>query len=68
MICQVCQQTTASLNCQGCGVPVCNDCCYLDLFGHGCGCVVPVYMCQKCINDPFENPYTTGDMSFKLSG
>jgi|LFRM01.1.fsa_nt_gb hypothetical protein len=68
MKCQVCEQNTALLYCQGCGVLLCAECCYLDLFGHGCGCVVPLYMCHKCINDPSLNPYTTCDMSSKLSG
>ncbi len=68
MKCQVCETNEATVKCQGCGIALCNDCCYFDLFGHGCGCVIPLYLCHECINDSDENPYTTGDMSFTLSG
>ena len=43
MKCQVCEQNTALLYCQGCGVLLCAECCYLDLFGHGCDVVI--YIC-----------------------
>ena len=60
------QKNEATLKCQG-WTPLCNNCCYFDLFGHGCGCSsLYTYAMDALMTG--ENPYTTGDMSFKLSG
>ena len=60
MLCQVCEKNPAEYKCQGCEKMLCADCLKFDLFGHGCGCIIPVLMCQTCINDVTKNPYTTG--------
>jgi len=62
LLCEICQKEEFFVKCQGCGIAMCEKCYKFDLFGHGCGCVVPVYMCPICINDPHLNPYTTGEM------
>lgn len=59
-LCQLCKAKPGKVRCQACGILLCDDCIKFDLFGHGCGCIVPVFMCLTCINNPAENPYTRG--------
>jgi hypothetical protein len=56
MECGICGEKPRYVLCQGCGIPLCEGCVKWDLFGHGCGCVVPVYVCPECSKDPFFNP------------
>ena len=48
MICELCCKKEAFVNCFDCDIPLCEDCVKIDIFGTGCGCIGPIYMCREC--------------------
>ncbi len=56
MICEICNNNPVYTKCQHCKIAMCEKCTILELYGHGCGCVYPVPLCQKCMHDPMINP------------
>lgn len=57
MRCSICKANQATLTCSGCNSPVCNTCSRLELYGEGCGTVLPYVFCPHCYNNPQVNPY-----------
>jgi len=55
MICGVCKQAEYFLKCDGCSIPVCEGCLKHGLYGTGCGCIQPLYLCPTCFDDPGVN-------------
>ncbi len=54
-VCGVCKQKEIHLLCDGCGIPVCEECLRYGMYGTGCGNVQPLYLCQTCYDDPGIN-------------
>lgn len=54
--CMVCKKAKAVTKCSGCEMLLCEKCAYLELFGYGCGTVIPTYYCPSCARDSNINP------------
>ena len=55
-VCSICHRPPFFTSCSGCGVPLCQECARFELYGHGCGTVMPLYYCRECAQDPHINP------------
>jgi hypothetical protein len=55
-LCGVCGAREAILPCDGCKTILCGDCVKHGLYGTGCGCIQPLFLCPLCYDDPGINP------------
>lgn len=54
--CKLCTTGNLFASCKGCGIPVCKNCCRMELDGFGCVSAWPVYYCLNCAAKRFSNP------------
>lgn len=50
MLCEVCKEKEGFVDCYECGKHLCEDCVKIDLWGTGCGNIIPIYMCLSCFD------------------
>jgi len=55
--CTVCGKGNAVVYCNGCGIPLCEDCRIFDMMPHGCSSVDVMFYCNPCHDDIDINPY-----------
>jgi len=55
--CGVCGKRNAVVYCNGCGIPLCENCRNFDMMPHGCSSVDVMFFCSKCRDDIDINPY-----------
>ena len=58
ILCGVCGVSPSVVYCDGCEIPICDNCRKLDLWGYGCGHVDPKSFCKVCHADIKINPYS----------
>ena len=57
-ICQVCHKKQSVILCDGCAIALCEDCRKFDIWGSGCGNLIPRVFCPTCFDDIETNPYS----------
>ncbi|MDO9528614.1 MAG: hypothetical protein Q7J27_05565 [Syntrophales bacterium] len=55
MLCALCREKKVAFMCDGCGVSLCRECVKYSVYGTGCGCITPLYLCPVCFDDPDVN-------------
>jgi hypothetical protein len=56
-VCQRCFRKPSVVLCDGCEIPLCEDCRKFDMWGYGCGHVDTKAFCLTCATDENINPY-----------
>jgi hypothetical protein len=57
-LCKICQKKESVILCDGCDIGLCEDCRIFDIWGSGCGNLIPRAFCPTCFDDIDINPYS----------